>query len=157
METTRWLTDDEQRVWRALIRMVDRLPAALDRQLQRDAGIPHAYYVILAMLSEAPGRSLRMNELAEAVSASQSRLSHAVTRLSQRGWVERTACETDGRGQVAHLTDAGYDVLVALAPGHVAEVARLVFDHLSPSDVHRLGVIAEAVNARIEEKETIDA
>lgn len=145
----RWLDDDEQHAWRALIALINLLPTALDRQLQDEAGVGHTYYMILAMLSEAPERSLRMTQLAEITSTSQSRLSHAVTRLEERGWVERQPCPSDRRGQLARLTDAGYDVLVRVAPLHVREVARLVFDPLTPEQVSQLEEIASAITANV--------
>ncbi len=146
----KWLTDAEQQVWRAFVPLLHQLPAALDRQLQADAGIPHAYYMILAMLSEAPGRSLRMSELADITATSQSRLSHAVARLEEQGWVERQPCPTDKRGQLAHLTAPGLRKLAELAPGHVAEVRRLVFDGLTPAQQSQLRQIAVAVTGQIE-------
>ncbi|HYJ77598.1 MAG TPA: MarR family transcriptional regulator [Actinomycetes bacterium] len=117
-----------------------QLDEALDRQLQRDAGMPHAYYQVLAMLSEAPGRSLRMSELARTTSSSPSRLSHAVARLEERGWVRRDKHPTDRRGAVAVLTDCGYAAVAAAAPGHVAAVREALFDRL---DEDRLAVLAE--------------
>ena len=108
---------------------------ALDRQLQRDAQIPHAYYEILVRLSEAPDRSLRMSELADLTLSSRSRLSHAVARLEERGWIVRESCPTDRRGQLAHLTDAGYAVLADAAPGHVRSVREFVVDALSPEQL----------------------
>ncbi|MET7398127.1 MarR family transcriptional regulator [Dactylosporangium sp. NPDC005572] len=134
----RWLSGPELRTWLNLTQVLIQLPAALDRQLRDDTGIPHAYYQILAMLSDRPGRSMRMTDLARVVGTTTSRLSHAVTSLEQRGWVRRSACVTDRRGQVAELTDEGMAVLEAAAPGHVAEVRRLVFDHLTEADVARL-------------------
>ena len=94
----RWLTDEQQRAWRAYLRFGAALDEALDRQLQRDAGMPHAYYMVLAMLSEAPGRTRRMSELARITSSSPSRPSHAVARLEERGWVRRDKHPTDRRG-----------------------------------------------------------
>ena len=85
-----------------------RLNERIERDLQQPAGMPHAYYLILAMLSEAPGRSLRMNQLAVVVEASQSRVSHAVARLEEQGWVRRERSPGDRRGQIAELTDAGW-------------------------------------------------
>src|SRR3954462_2597087 len=125
-ETARWLTADEQRAWRAYLESTKVLMDALDRQLQREAGIPHAYYEILVRLSEADGRALRMSELADSTRSSRSRLSHAVARLEERGWVVREDCATDRRGQVARLTDAGFAMLEAAAPGHVDAVRELV-------------------------------
>lgn len=128
---TRWLTEDEQRTWRALLEMNRHIVEATDRQLQQDAGFPVAYYAILAVLSEAPERRLRMSALAEAVEGSQSRLSHAVSRLEDRGWVERRRCTSDGRGWYAVLTDDGLAALRDAAPGHVECVRRTVFDQLT--------------------------
>ena len=142
---TRWLDDAEQRTWRAFLATSELLYGALDRQLQRDAGMTHASYVVLAMLSEAPGRSLRMSELAVRANSSPSRLSHAVARLEERGWVRRERDSRDGRGTVAVLTDAGWDVLVRTAPGHVGAVREHLFDRLDPEQVEQLGAICAAV------------
>jgi DNA-binding MarR family transcriptional regulator len=146
---TRWLTEDEQRAWRRFGAVVALLPAALESQLQRDAGLTHFGYWVLAMLSEAPGRSLRMSELAVAANGSQSRLSHLVSRLEERGWVRRERVGEDGRGYVAVLTDAGYDKVVATAPGHVDEVRRLVFEALTPQQIEALDEICSAILARL--------
>jgi DNA-binding MarR family transcriptional regulator len=143
------LTDDEQRAWRRLGAMVTLLPAALEAQLQRDAGLTHFGYWVLAMLSEAPGRSLRMSELAIAANGSQSRLSHLVSRLEERGWVRRERVGEDGRGYVAVLTDAGYAKVVASAPGHVDEVRRLVFEALTPQQIEALDEICAAIVGRL--------
>ncbi|TDC55758.1 MarR family transcriptional regulator [Actinomadura sp. KC345] len=131
MTDTRWLDADEQETWRAFLWTSRLLNEVLDRQLQRDSGMPHTYYMILAMLSESPGRSLTMSELAEIVHSSPSRLSHAVNRLEEAGWVRRNKHATDRRTTIAELTDEGYDALVEAAPGHVAEVRRRLFDPLS--------------------------
>ena len=93
----RWLDDEEQRAWRSFLRAAAAIDEALDRQLQRDAGMPHAYYQVLAMLSEAPDRTLRMSQLAEQTTSSASRLSHAVARLEEKGWVRRDKHPTDRR------------------------------------------------------------
>jgi DNA-binding MarR family transcriptional regulator len=141
----RWLTGEEQHAWRAYLALNQLLYEALDRRLQRDAGLPHAYYMLLAMLSEAPGRALRMSELARVTGTSQSRISHAVARLETLGHVTRRRCGTDGRGNVATLTDEGYAALAAAAPGHVDEVRRSLFDHLSAEQVAQLGEVCDAV------------
>ena len=107
------------------------LESALDRQLQRESGMPHAYYQILAMLSEVPGRTLRMSDLAAITQSSQSRLSHAVAQLERRGWVRRRPCPDDRRSTLATLTEAGFDALAAAAPGHVRAVREHLFDRLS--------------------------
>lgn len=148
---TRWLTAEEQGTWRAFLSASRRLFTEMEGHLQHVAGIPHAYYEILVRLSEAPGRELRMTQLADASISSKSRLSHAVARLEERGWIERTACPTDRRGQVARLTDAGFAALDAAAPGHVEQVRRMVFDQLSPEQVGQLREICEAIEAGVEE------
>ncbi|MFB9239918.1 MarR family winged helix-turn-helix transcriptional regulator [Plantactinospora siamensis] len=148
-DVTRWLEPDEQRTWRAFLDASRGLMAALDRELQRDAGMPHAYYEILVRLSEASERRLRMSDLAEVTGSSRSRLSHAVARLEENGWVRRVDCAADRRGQVALLTDDGYAALAAAAPGHVAGVRRHLFDQLSPEQVEQLRRISEAVNGRL--------
>ncbi len=144
---TRWLTPEEQRAWRIFLTATQRLFSAVEGQLQRDSDIPHGYYEILVRLSEADGRALRMSQLAEASTFSKSRLSHAVARLEERGWVERLDCPTDRRGQVARLTDAGYTALQAAAPGHAAQVRRSVFDRLSSDQVSQLAAISTAIAA----------
>ena len=142
---TRWLTDDEQRAWRAYLEATNLLFEALDRQAQTDAGMPHAYYEILVRLSEAPERALRMSDLATHTRSSRSRLSHAVARLEERGWVERRDCPTDRRGQVAVLTDVGFSALADAAHGHVEAVRTHLIDQLTPEQVGQLEAIGQAV------------
>jgi DNA-binding MarR family transcriptional regulator len=139
------LDSDEQQVWRSYLRMSRELLDQLDRELQAQAGMPHAYYEILVVLSEVPGRSLRMTELADALHSSRSRLSHAIDRLADLGWVERSACPTDRRGTLAHLTEDGFAALAAAAPGHVEGVRTHLFDPLSAEQVRQLGEIADQV------------
>jgi DNA-binding MarR family transcriptional regulator len=146
---TNWLTADEQRAWRAYLESTKVLFDALDRQLQHDAGIPHAYFEILVRLSEAEDRALRMSELADVTLSSRSRLSHAISRLEERGWVAREDCPTDRRGQVARLTDAGFAVLEAAAPGHVAAVRDYVVDVLTPEQLVALSRIGETIIAKV--------
>lgn len=141
----RWLTDEEQRAWRAYLVATSRLHEALDRQLQRDAGMPHAYYQILAMLSEAASESMRMSDLAEVLQISSSRLSHAVTRLEGLGWVRRDADAADRRVSHACLTPEGRAALEGAAPSHVATVAGLLFDQLTPEQVQQLFDISAAM------------
>ena len=146
----RWLDEAEMQAWLRLLRVVMLLPGALDRQLRQDAGLTHASYMVLACLSDAPGRSMRMSELARLTATSQSRLSHSVAALEQRGWVSRRPCPQDRRGQLATLTDAGVQVLVDTAPGHVEKVRSLVFDPLDPTDVEHLSSVAERLVRRLE-------
>ncbi|WP_405095095.1 MarR family winged helix-turn-helix transcriptional regulator [Micromonospora sp. NBC_01412] len=143
---TRWLDPDEQRTWRAYLAASRALMDTLDRELQRDAGMPHAYYEILVRLSEAPDRRLRMGDLADATGSSRSRLSHAAARLEASGWIRREDCPTDRRGQVATLTAAGHAALAAAAPGHVEGVRRHLFDALSPAQVDQLRRISETLS-----------
>ena len=145
MAETRWLTDDEQRAWRAYLAATRRVFEELDRELQRDAGMPHTYYPILVALSEAPGRTLRMSQLADACGSSRSRLSHAVTRLEENGWVRRQGYPGDRRGALAMLTDEGFAALAAAAPGHVEGVRRHLFDRLTAEQVGQLRRISESV------------
>ncbi|MFI0937870.1 MarR family winged helix-turn-helix transcriptional regulator [Streptomyces sp. NPDC021020] len=140
-----WLTEEQQATWRAFLQATTLLDDHLDRQLQRDAGIPHMYYALLSTLSETPGRSMRMTELAERAKITRSRLSHAVARLEGHGWVRREDCPTDRRGQVCVLTDAGYAELVRTAPGHVAAVRGAVFDRLTPEQSRQLGEISRVI------------
>ena len=152
-----WLDEQEMQAWLRLLRVVMLLPGALDRQLRQDAGLTHASYMVLACLSGAPERSMRMSELARVTATSQSRLSHAVAGLEQRGWVQRRPCPQDGRGQIATLTDDGVQVLVDTAPGHAAKVRSLVFDPLSPSDVEHLSAVAERLVTQLEADQTSGA
>lgn len=131
MADTEWLTDDQQRTWRALVLCMQLLQQGLDRQLQRDAEMPHAYYAVLVALREAPGRTRRMSELAALLAYSPSRLSHAVTRMEALGWVERRPCDSDRRVTNATLTDAGECALTGAAGGHVDFVRSYVFDPLT--------------------------
>ena len=142
---TRWLDDREQRAWRTYLVATRLLAAAVDRELQVQAHMPHAYYEILVRLSEAPRRTLRMSELAEAAESSRSRLSHAVARLEQAGWVSRRSCPSDKRGALAVLTPEGFAALEAAAPGHVETVRTHLFDVLTDDQVDQLRSICDAV------------
>ncbi|MEV5953707.1 MarR family transcriptional regulator [Streptomyces sp. NPDC051987] len=142
---SRWLTDHEQHVWRSYLHATTLLEDHLDRQLQRDAGMPHIYYGLLVGLAEAPGRQLRMTELAMRAKITRSRLSHAVARLEKNGWVRREDCPSDKRGQFAVLTDAGAKVLRRTAPGHVAAVRQALFERLTPEQQQALGEIMQIV------------
>ena len=145
MAETPWLSEDEQCTWRAFLTAMRLLTDQLDRELQRDADMPHTYYEILVALSEAPERRLRMNQLADVCQSSRSRLSHAVSRLEEAGWVRREACPTDKRGALAVMTDRGFAAIESAAPGHVEGVRRYVFDVLTPEQVRQLGEISAAI------------
>ena len=145
----RWLDDAEQAAWRAYLQASMQLFQQLDGELQRDAGLPLAYYQTLAMLSEAPDRTLRMSVLAQRTWSSRSRLSHAVDRLEERGWVRRLSCPGDRRGAYAQLTDEGFAVLAAAAPSHVASVRRHLFDLLEPGQVAALAETSMRIAASL--------
>jgi DNA-binding MarR family transcriptional regulator len=140
-----WLSDEQQAAWRPLAALLNRLPGALDAQLQKDAGITQFDYLVLSALSEAENRTLRMSELAAFASGSLSRLSHVVSRLEGKGWVRRESCPGDGRFINAVLTDAGWDKVVASAPGHVAAVRTLLVDVLTQEELSKLGEICTKI------------
>ncbi|BBG02140.1 MULTISPECIES: MarR family winged helix-turn-helix transcriptional regulator [Pseudonocardia] len=145
MEHTRWLDDEEQRTWRAFLATQRLVLEHVERRLQSNAGMPQAYYEILVRLSEAPGRTLRMSVLAESSWSSRSRLSHAVARMEEAGWVVRRSCPTDRRGQLAELTDEGFEVLRTAAPDHVESVREALFDGLTPAQQAGLREACETV------------
>lgn len=142
-----WLSEEQQAAWRPFVALLLRLPAALDAQLQKDAGITQFDYLVLSGLSEAPARTLRMSELAATANSSLSRLSHVVSRLEAKGWVRREACPGDGRFINAVLTDEGWEKVKETAPGHVAAVRELLVGTLSEDELVRLGAISAKVLA----------
>jgi DNA-binding MarR family transcriptional regulator len=150
----RWLEKDELAAWMSLAALTFKLPGVLDYQLQRDSGLSHFEYLVLAGLSESPGRSRRMSDLAGFANGSLSRLSHVVKRLEQRGFVERRPAEDDGRITVATITDSGYEILVAAAPGHVATVREYVVDALTAEQIAQLKVIADQILTKIDPQES---
>ena len=139
----RWLDDEEQRTWRTFMLATRLLFEQFERELQRAAGMPLQYYEVLVRLSESPGRSIRMSELADLSQSSRSRLSHAVARLEEAGWVRRQTCESDRRGSFAVLTDAGLAALEEAAPIHVEGVRSHLFDQLSQEDLAALRHISD--------------
>ena len=141
----RWLDAEEQKAWRAWLYSSLLLQDRLDRELTHETGISHAYYEILVALSETPGRMMRMSELADRCLSSRSRLSHAVSRLEERGWVRRQVCEEDGRGQLAVLTDDGFEALEAAAPIHVESVRTHLFDQLTREQVEHMRDFGETL------------
>ncbi|NUS52556.1 MAG: winged helix DNA-binding protein [Nocardioidaceae bacterium] len=149
---TRWLEDEELRAWLKLAGVMLKLAPALDSQLQRDNDLTHFDYLCLAMLSESDDeRTLPMSELAGRTNASLSRLSHVVSKLERRGWVQRCPSPSSRRVTLVRLTEDGWQVLVKAAPGHVETVRELVFDELGPEDVAALERIAGHIVERIEE------
>lgn len=157
MTETNWLTAEQEDAWRSLMTVLMVLPGALDAQLQRDAELTHAGYAVMSALSEAPERTIRMRRLATMANMSVSRLSHLLDRLSDRGWVERRPDPTDGRSTMAVLTDAGWDKVVATAPGHVDNVRSLVFEGLTAEQITQLKQISATISGRLDPERKLGA
>jgi DNA-binding MarR family transcriptional regulator len=147
---TPWLDRDELAAWVRLVAVLELLPGVLDGQLRRDADLMHFEYFVLAMLSEAPDRTLRMTELARQTNATLPRLSHVVRRLEVRGLVERFPCPDNRRATNARLTPQGRATVRAAAPGHVANVRRHVIDALTPEQLTQLTAIGDALLGRLD-------
>ncbi|MFJ2158065.1 MarR family winged helix-turn-helix transcriptional regulator [Streptomyces sp. NPDC087856] len=161
MAEPRWLTADQLAAWRGLMNLLHRLPTAVEWQLQRDSQLSFIEYYVLALLSDQPGRRMRMSELAMLANSELSRLSHMVRRLEKRGILRREPDPTDGRYVHAILTDAGSAYLAQAAPGHVSRVRELFIDALDPEELQMLRQVADKVNARIdkvaEQRETVSS
>jgi DNA-binding MarR family transcriptional regulator len=154
---TKWLNEDESAAWVRLAAVLELLPGALDSQLRRDADLMHFEYFVLAMLSEAPKRTLRMTALAAQTNATLPRLSHVIRRLEDRGLVERLPCPGDARATNARLTAAGWRKVRQSAPGHVANVRQHVIDALTPAQIHQLAGITDAILSRLDPDGTMTA
>ncbi|MBK3573501.1 MarR family transcriptional regulator [Streptomyces sp. MBT65] len=152
-ETPRWLDAEEMRAWLAYVEFSTLLSDHLSRQLRRDAGMTHADYILLAHLSSVPKATLTMSELAERLKITRSRLTHAVTRLQEAGYLDRYEDPANRRSQLAELTAQGREFLERAAPGHVAAVRRAVFDALTPEQVRQFAEIGEAINAALHREE----
>lgn len=146
----RWLTREQLAAWLRLAAVLELLPPALDSQLRRDAQLTHFDYQVLAMLSEAPDRTMRMSKLAEGTTATLARLSHVVQRLETRGLLERIPCPTDRRATNARLTEDGWRMVQDAAPGHVAFVRDNVIDALTPDQITQLADITQAILHRLD-------
>ena len=147
---TPWLDRRQLRAWIRLRGVLELLPGVLDAQLRRDADVTEFDYYVLAMLSEAPERTLRMTELARQTNATLPRLSHVVSRLEARGLVERFPCPEDRRATNARLTEEGWAKVQDAAPGHVANVRQHVIDALTDEQVDQLAAIGDALLARLD-------
>jgi DNA-binding MarR family transcriptional regulator len=150
----RWLNGEEQAAWLGLVRLMTKLPPALDAQLQRDAGVSFFEYSVLAMLSEQPDRTLRMSHLATLTTASLSRLSHVAKRLEANGLMRRALDPGDGRCTNAILTDAGLELVTRTAPAHVTEVRELVIDAVTPAQLRQLRLAVDRVLTRLDPQGT---
>lgn len=149
---TNWLSEDEQRSWRAWLNATLLLNAQLSHDLQTAHDLTLADYEILVHLSESPERRIRMSELADRVNSSRSRLSHQVDRMERIGLVERQQCTEDKRGSFAALTDHGWNVLVAAAPDHVESVRRNLVDVLTKEEFLALGTSCQRIADRLQEQ-----
>jgi DNA-binding MarR family transcriptional regulator len=145
----RWLTEEEQRAWRGLLRMTSQLNARMNRQLLQDYGVSLADYDVLVVLSEAPEGRLRVFEVADALAWEQSRVSHQLARMQRRGLVAREGCASDARGAFAVLTEAGRAAIERAAPAHVETVRQLVFDGLTHDQLIALTEITTGVLDRL--------
>ena len=146
---TEWLNPTEQRAWRALVALTTRLPAAMDTQLQREAGMTHFEYFVMALLSEQPGHRLQLNELAAKANASLSRLSHVITKLERLGWARREVVR-GRRGASAVLTDAGYRQWDKATPSYLEGVRGLVFDGIDDHQIDQLLTLCRALVAQLD-------
>lgn len=143
-ESPRWLDEEERRAWMALLGLMRRLEPSLDAQL-RSEGLTLFEYGVMAALSESPRHEVRMSELAAYAEGSLSRLSQVVAKLERKKYVYRRPDPADGRYTLAVLTEEGYEKIIRTAPGHVAGVRRLVFDHLTRAQVAQLARIGQRV------------
>lgn len=148
----RWLTATEQQAWRSYLYGNLRLMEQLNREVQLNSELTLAEYRILVMLSEAPGRSLRMSDLADGVLSSRSRLTHQIRRMEQENLVRRVSCLDDGRGVNAELTDEGHRRLVEAAPSHVEDVRRNFIDLMTPEQMAVITEVFEKVQRVIDEQ-----
>jgi DNA-binding MarR family transcriptional regulator len=150
MSEPRWLNEREARAWRGFLRLYNEVRASTSRQLQRDAGLSEADYEVLVNLSEAPAETMRAFELGRATRWEKSRLSHHLTRMEQRGLVERVKCPTDSRGSNVVLTAAGRAAIDAAAPRHVEHVRSVFVDVLTPEQLDALADVADTVLAALD-------
>jgi len=143
------LSAENLQTWSAVATLLERLPVALDAQLQRDSGLTHFEHGILFALDSAPERTLRLSTLAGYANSTLSRLSRAISRLEAKGLVRRQVDPTDGRFTLGILTDEGHEAIVESTPGHHALVQRLVFDALTAAQARQLGEASRRISAAI--------
>jgi DNA-binding MarR family transcriptional regulator len=154
---THWLDAHESAAWVGLVAVLELLPGVLDSQLRRDSRLTHFEYYALAMLSEAPKRTLRMTALAAQTNATLPRLSHVAQRLEGRGLITRHQCPEDARATNVRLTASGWRTVQRSAPGHVANVREHVIDALTTAQVDQLAAITEAILSRLDPTSTVAA
>ncbi|CAN5160539.1 MarR family winged helix-turn-helix transcriptional regulator [soil metagenome] len=134
MSTVSEVSENDWQLWRDFMAMHQQLARELDRQLQRDAGISQADWSVLHVLSDVPDRKLRTGELAELLAWEKSRVSHQVTRMEARGLLERSDCDTDGRGTWVGLTTEGRRTLLGAMSEHALAIRQLFFDNLGDTE-----------------------
>jgi DNA-binding MarR family transcriptional regulator len=146
----RWLSPEEQRLWRRWLRLNAQLNASLHREMQDDSGLSHPDFEVLVNLTDSPEGRVRVSDLACQMLWERSRLSHHVTRMERRGLVRRAGCMEDGRGAFIEITEQGRATIERAAPGHVEAVRRLVFDVLSDQDAAQLESLVDKLLARLD-------
>ena len=147
----RWLNSREMKTWRSYIVASRRLLDALETDLDgHDLSMPD--YEVMAQLSEAPGRRMRMSELAQLAMLSKSRLSHRMKVMEKAGWIRREECATDRRGSWAVMTDKGWRAIVAAAPDHVGSVRKRFIDQLSSAEQDQLAAIFARLTEELREQ-----
>jgi DNA-binding MarR family transcriptional regulator len=146
----RWLTAQEERVWRRWLTLNARLSATLQRELHDDSGLSMPDFEVLVHITESPEGRMRVTDLARLLQWERSRVSHHVTRMERRRLVQRVECAEDGRGAFIVITPQGRAAIEQAAPGHVETVRRLVFDVLSPEEVDALATIIEKALAELD-------
>lgn len=150
MTETRWLSTEERTAWLKFAAVLELLPGVLDAQLSAEEDLTHFDYFVLAMLSDAPERTLRMTALAARTNATLARLSRVVSRLERAGFVMRSPCPTDRRATNVTLTPAGWEKVGHAAPGHVATVRSFVIDALSAGEIEQLADISSRLLAKLD-------
>lgn len=144
-DTVQWLTSEEQRDWRAFMRLHQKLTSRLGADLQAESGLSGADFQVLVALTDVPEGRVRFQELAREIEWEQSRLSHQIRRMIKRDLVAREECAEDGRGAFVVITAHGREVIEAAAPSHVAAVRRLFLDHITADELRTLGRISERI------------
>lgn len=155
MSETRWLNEEEQRMWRRYRNVNQLLELAIERQLQRDAAMSQSDYSVLVCLSEADAVGLRARELGATLGWDRSRVSHQVRRMEGRGLVAKGTCAEDGRGTIVTLTDGGAAAIAKAAPMHVTKVRELFVDVVTEEEIRELTGIFDRIVARIDEVDGI--
>ena len=146
----RWLTAQEEHLWRRWLTLNARLSATLHRELQNDAGLSMPDFEVLVHLTDRPERRMRVTDLARLLQWERSRVSHHVTRMESRRLVQRVECAEDGRGAFVVITLQGRAAIEQAAPGHVSTVRRLVFDALTPEEIDALATIIDKALAQLD-------